>query len=70
MERFKENSTDGTEQRWAAKAIIARAEKMMDTGGYEQGFALGDAPKHDSVVQLLQASKGEWGEAFKKLESG
>ena len=43
---------------------------MLDSGGYEQGFALEDAPKHDSVVQLLQASKGEWGEAFKKLESG
>ena len=24
----------------------------------------------DTVVQLLQASKGEWGEAFQKLESG
>ena len=70
MERFKENSTDGTEQRWAAQAIIARAEKMMDSGGYKQGFALEDAPKHDTVVQLLQASKGKWVDAFQKLESG
>ena len=63
---MKEDSAEEKEQRWSTRSIIARAESMLAAGGYKNGFVLEDAPKHNSIQQLINASKGEWGEAMQK----
>ena len=66
FERLKDDLEEGREMRWSTRSIIARAESMLATGGYKNGFVLEDAPKHNSVQQLINATKGEWGEAMQK----
>ena len=66
VERLKDDLEEGREMRWSTRSIIARAESMLATGGYKNGFVLEDAPKHNSVQQLINATKGEWGEAMQK----
>ena len=48
------------EDRWTAKGLLFRAEKMLETGKYEEGFVLEDAPQHNSIEELLRATPEEW----------